>query len=171
MVERKVHRGSLATRQEIRPWQRLPSQHWRQHWSTVLPDCKSSPVAVYQPSCNEKESGGACFQVTAVPPPFTLNLIVVSVLYPLQRIHFKQKKVQNELYKITHSSVVVGFPLYTLSINYSSPLSQRIVELKRVKTWNTGTRKMADRLYYPNPEIAKNAHCSSMEQYRNMHEK
>ena len=30
---------------------------------------------------------------------------------------------------------------------------------------------MADRLYYPNPEIVKNAHCSSMEQYRKMHEK
>ncbi|CAK9803489.1 Acetyl-coenzyme A synthetase [Anthophora plagiata] len=30
---------------------------------------------------------------------------------------------------------------------------------------------MADKLYYPNPEIAKNAYCSSMEQYRKMHEK
>ena len=30
---------------------------------------------------------------------------------------------------------------------------------------------MADKIYYPNPEIAKNAYCSSMEQYRTMHEK
>ncbi|XP_063986984.1 acetyl-coenzyme A synthetase [Diachasmimorpha longicaudata] len=30
---------------------------------------------------------------------------------------------------------------------------------------------MADRIYNPNPELAKKAHCKSMEQYRTMHEK
>ncbi|XP_076758888.1 acetyl coenzyme A synthase [Xylocopa sonorina] len=30
---------------------------------------------------------------------------------------------------------------------------------------------MADKIYYPNRELAKNAHCSCMEQYRRMHEK
>ncbi|XP_034194187.2 acetyl coenzyme A synthase [Osmia lignaria lignaria] len=30
---------------------------------------------------------------------------------------------------------------------------------------------MADEIYYPHPEIAKNAYCNSMEQYRKMHEK
>ncbi|XP_076385579.1 acetyl coenzyme A synthase isoform X2 [Megachile rotundata] len=30
---------------------------------------------------------------------------------------------------------------------------------------------MADKIYYPHPDIAKNAYCSSMEQYRKMHEK
>ncbi|XP_017787859.1 PREDICTED: acetyl-coenzyme A synthetase isoform X2 [Habropoda laboriosa] len=30
---------------------------------------------------------------------------------------------------------------------------------------------MADKLYYPSPEIAKNAYCNNMEQYRKMHEK
>ncbi|XP_033221756.1 acetyl-coenzyme A synthetase [Belonocnema kinseyi] len=29
---------------------------------------------------------------------------------------------------------------------------------------------MADRIYYPHPEIAKNAHCKSMDQYKQMHE-
>ncbi|KAK9310413.1 hypothetical protein QLX08_000381 [Tetragonisca angustula] len=29
---------------------------------------------------------------------------------------------------------------------------------------------MADKLYYPHPELAKNAYCSSLEQYRKMHE-
>ncbi|EFN83276.1 acetyl-coenzyme A synthetase [Harpegnathos saltator] len=30
---------------------------------------------------------------------------------------------------------------------------------------------MADKIYYPNPELAKTAHCSSMEQYKQMHER
>ncbi|XP_076248338.1 acetyl coenzyme A synthase [Calliopsis andreniformis] len=30
---------------------------------------------------------------------------------------------------------------------------------------------MADKIYYPNPEIAKNSYCGSMEQYRKMYEK
>ncbi|XP_050456421.1 acetyl-coenzyme A synthetase [Cataglyphis hispanica] len=30
---------------------------------------------------------------------------------------------------------------------------------------------MADKIYYPNPEIMKRSHCSSMEQYREMHKK
>lgn len=30
---------------------------------------------------------------------------------------------------------------------------------------------MADKIYYPNPELTKKSHCSSMEQYREMHKK
>ncbi|XP_053994932.1 acetyl-coenzyme A synthetase [Hylaeus volcanicus] len=30
---------------------------------------------------------------------------------------------------------------------------------------------MADKIYYPNPDISQNAHCSCMEQYKRMHEK
>ncbi|XP_029169750.1 acetyl-coenzyme A synthetase [Nylanderia fulva] len=30
---------------------------------------------------------------------------------------------------------------------------------------------MADKIYYPNPELTKRSHCSSMEQYREMHKK
>lgn len=32
-------------------------------------------------------------------------------------------------------------------------------------------QNMAEKMYYPNSELAKEAHCSSMEEYKQMHER
>lgn len=38
-------------------------------------------------------------------------------------------------------------------------------------SWKTKGWNMADKIYYPNSELARKAHCGSMEQYKRMHER